>query len=121
VTSPQPATLVEAHFFQDKTRELELPLRAFVLNRSRALNVDKPIPDLSLLGGAPDAEGRAALEKLQGLARVELELAGRDVALLRDLQTRAGATAIALALPELPQGADDLGTLLTVADVLDRA
>jgi anion-transporting ArsA/GET3 family ATPase len=121
VTSPQPATLVEAHFFQDKTRELELPLRAFILNRSRALNVDRPLPEVSMLGAEADAQGRAAMEKLQALARVELELAGRDVALLRDLQTRAGTSAIALALPELPQGADDLGTLLTVADVLDRS
>jgi anion-transporting ArsA/GET3 family ATPase len=121
VTSPQPATLTEAHFFQDKTRELELPFRGFVLNRSRALNHHKPLPDLSMLGASPTAEGRAAIEKLQALARNELELAGRDVALLRDLETRAGAGATAIALPELPQGADDMGTLITVADVLARS
>jgi anion-transporting ArsA/GET3 family ATPase len=121
VTSPQPATLTEAHFFQDKTRELELPFRGFVLNRSRALNHHKPLPDASMLPGTPTPEGRAAIEKLQALARNELELAGRDVALLRDLETRAGAGATAIALPELPQGADDMGTLITVADVLARS
>ena len=121
VTSPQPATLTEAHFFQDKTRELQLPFGGFVLNRSRALNVDKPLPDVGLLEGPPTPEGKVAVEKLQGLARVELELAGRDVALLRDLETRAGSGATAIALPELPEGADDMATLVTVADVLSRS
>jgi anion-transporting ArsA/GET3 family ATPase len=123
VTSPQPSTLTEAHFFQDKTRELKLPFRGFVLNRSRALNVKKPLPDSSLVAGSFDsaqdrAEAVSAVEKLQEMARSELELAGRDVALLHDLQTRAGAEATAIALPELPQGADDMSTLITVADVL---
>jgi anion-transporting ArsA/GET3 family ATPase len=120
VASPQPATLAEAHFFQDKTRELQLPFRGFVLNRSRALNVNKPLPDASVLGAPLSPIGQAALEKLQGLARTELELAGRDVALLRDLETRAGSHATAIALPELPAGADDMATLVTVADILAR-
>jgi anion-transporting ArsA/GET3 family ATPase len=114
VTSPQPSTLTEAHFFQDKTRELKLPFRGFVLNRSRALNAKKPLPDSSLFSAA----AASGVEKLQGLARTELELAGRDVALLRDLESRAGADATAIALPELPSGADDMATLITVADVL---
>jgi anion-transporting ArsA/GET3 family ATPase len=121
VTSPQPATLTEAHFFQDKTRELGLPFRGFVLNRSRALNVDRPLTELSMLPSPPSAEAKSAIDKLQALARTELELAGRDVALLRDLETRAGSGASAIALPELPQGADDMGTLITVADLLSRA
>jgi anion-transporting ArsA/GET3 family ATPase len=120
VTSPQPATLTEAHFFQDKTRELELPFRGFVLNRSRALNVDKQLPDATMLPSPLPPEGQSALDKLQAMARHELELAGRDVALLRDLETRAGANATAIALPELPQGADDMFTLITVADVLSK-
>jgi anion-transporting ArsA/GET3 family ATPase len=121
VTSPQPATLAEAHFFQDKTRELQLPFCGFVLNRSRALNIDKPLPELGLLTGSASPEGRSAIDKLLALARTELELAGRDVALLRDLETRAGSAATAIALPELPEGADDMGTLVTVADLLARS
>jgi hypothetical protein len=58
------------------------------------------------------------MEKLQGMAKVELEWANRDLALLSDLETRAGENATAIALPELPQGADDMGTLISVADVL---
>lgn len=114
VTSPQPATLTEAHFFQEKTRELKLPFRGFVLNRSRALNVGKALPDATVFPAA-------SLEKLQTLAREELALAGRDEALLRDLQTRAGTEATAIALPELSEGADDMTTLVAIADVLARS
>jgi hypothetical protein len=42
----------------------------------------------------------------------------RDQALLLELKGRAGKNATAIAIPELPQGADDMGTLITVADVL---
>ncbi len=124
VSSPAPTTLAEAHFFQDKTREFGLPFRGFVLNRSRALNVGKPFPDFTMVEGQPGADAevlaaaRRGMEKLQVLAKLELEWANRDLALLRDLETRAGDNATAIALPELPQGADDMGTLISVADVL---
>lgn len=122
VSSPAPTTLAEAHFFQDKTREFGLPFRGFVLNRSRALNATKAFPDPSQLRGLegnPDAAtALRGMEKLQAMAKTELEWANRDLALLRDLETRAGENATAIALPELPQGADDMGTLISVADVL---
>jgi hypothetical protein len=120
VSSPAPTTLTEAHFFQDKTRELGLPFRAFVLNRSRALNVRKRLPDLTMIedGAAAGTALRRGMEKLQAMAKTELEWANRDLSLLRDLETRAGDNATAIALPELPQGADDMGTLISVADVL---
>jgi hypothetical protein len=122
VSSPAPTTLAEAHFFQDKTREFGLPFRGFVLNRSRALNATKAFPDSSQLRGLegnPDAAtALRGMEKLQAMAKTELEWANRDLALLRDLETRAGENATAIALPELPQGADDMGTLISVADVL---
>jgi len=121
VSSPAPTTLAEAHFFQEKARELGLPFRGFVLNRSRALDVKKRMPDARVVAAAPPA-GRAelasALRKLEAAAKLELELAGHDVALLRDLETRAGDGATAIALPELPEGADDMSTLISVADVL---
>jgi anion-transporting ArsA/GET3 family ATPase len=118
VCSPAATTLAEAHFFQDKTRELGLPFRGYVLNRSRARNIRKGLPEPSMAGEAPSAVVSGALAKLRGLAEVELEWASRDYALLRDLEVRAGDGATAIALPELPQGADDMGTLISVADYL---
>jgi anion-transporting ArsA/GET3 family ATPase len=118
VTSPAPATLAEAHFFQDKTRELELPFRGFVLNRSRARSSDRRFPDETILGQHATLEAKAGLGKLQALACIEQEAAVRDQALLLELKGRAGKNATAIAIPELPQGADDMGTLITVADVL---
>jgi len=40
---------------------------------------------------------------------------------LKDLAARAGADARAIALPSLPQGADDMGTLLQISNVLIRS
>ncbi len=118
VASPAPTTLAEAHFFQEKTKELGLPFRAFVLNRSRALNVKKGMPSSLRDAAGGDVELESAVRKLEAAAVTELELAGRDVALLRDLELRAGEEATAVALPEMPAGADDMGTLIAVADVL---
>ncbi len=117
VTSPAPATLAEAHFFQDKTKELGLPFRGFVLNRSRARNTSKRWPDETSLEDLP-AEARAALPRLQVMAQGELDAAKRDLALLTELEQRAGTSATAIAVPELPEGADDMLTLLTIADAL---
>lgn len=121
VTSPAPATLAEAHFFQDKTRELQLPFKGFVLNRSRARSGNRRFPDESIFHGSSSNEAKGALGKLQNMARVEQEAAGRDLRLLAELRGRAGKGATAIAIPELPQGADDMGTLITVADVLSAS
>ena len=118
VTSPSPATLDEAFFFRDKTRELGLPFEGFVLNKSRARSVGRPSPDESLLPPGAGAEGQRALEKLAALARVEESAAKTDAALLGELAHRAGAGAFAAAVPNLPTGADDLATLLAVAEAL---
>jgi anion-transporting ArsA/GET3 family ATPase len=121
VTSPAPAALMEALFFQNKTVELGLPFRGFVLNRSQAYSDGKTFPDESILPDAASAEARTALAKLRLLAHSEQEHADHDRALLRDLAARAGANAVSIALPTLPQGADDMGTLLTIAGVLLRS
>ncbi len=120
VTSPAASTLAEAHFFQDKTKELGLPFRGFVLNRSRARNTSKTWPDEQTLDGIT-ADGQSGIAKLQAFAKIELEAAKRDLALLTELQQRAGKNATAIAVPELPQGADDMVTLITVADALAAA
>lgn len=115
VSSPAPAALTEASFFHDKTRELSLPFRGFVLNRSRATEANRPMP--SLPSDASEAV-RTGLPKLQGLAELEQAAAKRDFTLLGELTKRAGQGATAMALPDLPNGADDIATLVTVADAL---
>lgn len=120
VTSPAASTLAEAHFFQDKTKELGLPFRGFVLNRSRARNTSKRWPDEESLDQI-SPEGKSGIPKLQSFAHAELEAARRDLGLLTELQQRAGQNATAMAVPELPQGADDMITLITVADALAAA
>lgn len=115
VSSPAAATLTEAYFFQEKTKELELPFRGFVLNRSRATHSDRPMPPRDAQG---DPVLAAGLAKLHGLAELEQHAAHRDRGLLDELRGRAGDTATAVALPELPEGADDIATLVAVADRL---
>jgi anion-transporting ArsA/GET3 family ATPase len=115
VSSPAPETLTEAYFFQDKTRELKLPFRGFVLNRSRATEHHRPMPPAELPGGPLVT---AALSKFGGLAAREQQAVQRDRVLLDELRQRAGKEATAMALPEFPQGADDIGTLVAVADQL---
>jgi anion-transporting ArsA/GET3 family ATPase len=121
VTSPAAAALTEVHFFQRKTNELGLPFRGFVLNRSHARDEEKTFPDEKLLPQGASVEARSALEKLRILARSEQALGERDRLLLADLRSRAGVGAIAVALPNLSQGADDMRTLLTIANVLVRS
>jgi anion-transporting ArsA/GET3 family ATPase len=115
VTSPAPAALTEASFFHDKTRELSLPFRGFVLNRSHATDAGRPMP------ASPEGASAAVqsgLSKLVALAEIERAAAVRDQTLLGELRLRAGQGATAMALPDLPQGADDIGTLVTIADAL---
>lgn len=115
VASPAPETLAEAYFFQDKTHELELPFRGFVLNRSHTAELARPMPPAD----APqDPVLAGGLAKLRVLAELEHQAAQRDHVLLEDLRKRAGASATAISLPEFPQGADDIGTLVAVADRL---
>ena len=115
VSSPAPATLAEAYFFQDKTKALELPFRGFVLNRSKANVLERTMPPQS---DAQDAVLAAGLAKLHAMAELEQHAGTRDRTLLEELRKRAGDTATAISLPELPQGADDIGTLVAVADRL---
>ncbi len=115
VSSPAAATLSEAYFFHDKTRELSLPFKGFVLNRSRATDAGRPMP--SLADDAP-ALAREALPRLSALAELEKKAAARDLGLLEELKKRAAPQGTAIALPELPQGADDIATLITVGDRL---
>lgn len=118
ITSPAASTLAEAHFFLDKTRELGLPFRAFVLNRSRALDSGRVFPEPTLLGDAPSPALLKALEKLRRFAHIEREAERRDRALVAELRQKAGPLATAVALPDMPHGPDDMRLLVSLADLL---
>ena len=118
VTTPSEAAVAEAHFFHERILQLGLPFRGFVLNRSQAGMTKKVFPDATLLpeGAAPAL--RSALEKLKWLARAEQLQVVRDRGLLADLALRGGNEAFALALPNLPAGANDISTLIAIADLV---
>lgn len=121
VCSPAAAAVEEALFFQEKTRELGLPFRGFVLNRSRGHGTERAFPSAGLLPPGAGPEALRGLAKLQALAAQEQRAAEQDRALLEELGQRAGSAAVAVAVPNLAQGADDMATLITVAKVLARA
>ncbi|AKV03515.1 Arsenical pump-driving ATPase [Labilithrix luteola] len=114
VTSPEPAALAEAAFFQSKIRELGLPFAGYVLNRSWAYTRGFVGPEtIELPEGAGDTE-RLALRKLGQLADTERWRAQRDRDLLAKLrmQTESGA---AIATPHLGGAVEDLAGLGALA------
>jgi anion-transporting ArsA/GET3 family ATPase len=118
VTTPSEAALTEAHFFHDKILQLGLPFCGFILNRSQARPDEKVFPAPTLLPEGAPAPLVSGLDKLKWLARIEHLMVSRDRGLLADLALRGGKDAFAMALPNLPAGADDLGTLGTIADIV---
>ena len=118
VTSPSEAAVVEAHFFQDRIAQLELPFRGFVLNRSHARETKQRFPDDALLTPEATPALRSAIEKLKWLARKETLQGHRDRGLLAELALRAGKDAFVIALPNFPTGANDLVTLTQIAELV---
>ncbi len=119
VSSPAAEALTDAYFFRKKTLDMHLPFRGFVLNRSQA-RADRRIcpPEERFLGAPPTPLQASALKKLQRLAQVELAEVDRDKALLEHLGRDAGEGAFAIALPTVPGGANDMASLLRIADAL---
>ena len=119
VTSPEPAALAEASFFQAKIKELGLPFSGYVLNRSWAYTRGFLGPESIEL--APDAgeTERVALKKLGQLADAERWRAQRDRDLLARLrmETESGA---AIATPHLGGAVEDLVGLAALARNLVR-
>jgi len=122
VTSSGDAALEEAFFFQRRTAELGLPFRGFLLNRTWACELDRPMPlDASAAGavsGSLSDEQHIALGKLQALALTERERAESDRALLESLRSRAGQEAFAEALPWLPRKEEGTEMLVSLAQSL---
>lgn len=118
VTTPSEAAMTEAHFFHARILQLGLPFRGFVLNRSQAGRSDKVFPDAELLALDASPALASGLEKLKWLARSEHLQVARDRGLLADLALRGGTAAFALALPNLPAGANDIATLSQIATLV---
>jgi anion-transporting ArsA/GET3 family ATPase len=119
VTSPEPAALAEASFFQAKIKELGLPFAGYVLNRSWAYTRGFLGPEsIELAPGAGETE-RVALKKLGQLADAERWRAQRDRDLLARLrmETESGA---AIATPHLGGAVEDLVGLGALARNLVR-
>lgn len=119
VTSPEPAALAEASFFQAKIKELGLPFAGYVLNRSWAYTRGFLGPEtIQLSPGASETE-RVALKKLGQLADAERWRAQRDRDLLARLrmETESGS---AIATPHLGGAVEDLVGLGALARNLVR-
>jgi len=112
VTSPEPAALAEAAYFQSRIRELGLPFAGYVLNRSWAYTRGFLAPEEVVLPEhASDAE-RSALRKLAQLAEAERWRARRDRDLLARLRMESGS---AIATPHLGGAVEDLSGLAELA------
>jgi anion-transporting ArsA/GET3 family ATPase len=118
ISTPSEAAVAEAHFFHERILQLGLPFRGFVLNRSQAGMTRKLFPDASLLPADASPALKSAVEKLKWLARAEQLQVARDRGLLADLALRGGTQAFALGLPNLPAGANDITTLISIADLV---
>ncbi|MCG3173074.1 MAG: hypothetical protein GMKNLPBB_01250 [Myxococcota bacterium] len=118
VTSPAQAALAEAEFFHAKTREMNLPFRGFILNRSQAVVGERRMPTDDLLPPGAPPELVSAWRKLQPLAERELEEVRLHQGLVEKLRKEAGGNAATLALPSLPEGVDDMRGLLMISQAL---
>ncbi|MBX3189752.1 MAG: ArsA family ATPase [Labilithrix sp.] len=119
VTSPEPAALAEASFFQAKIKDLGLPFAGYVLNRSWAYTRGFTGPEsIALPAGAGEVE-RVALKKLGQLADGERWRAQRDRDLLARLRMET-ASGSAIATPHLGGAVEDLVGLGALARNLVR-
>jgi len=119
VTSPEPAALAEASYFQTKIKELGLPFAGYVLNRSWAYTRGFQGPETIDLGPDPSEVQRVGMKKLGQLADAERWRAQRDRDLLARLrmETESGS---AIATPHLGGAVEDLVGLGTLARNLVR-
>ena len=119
VTSPEPAALAEASFFQTKIKDLGLPFAGYVLNRSWAYTRGFAGPEAIELGSDATDTDRVGLKKLGQLADAERWRAQRDRDLLARLrmETESGS---AIATPHLGGAVEDLVGLGTLARNLVR-
>jgi anion-transporting ArsA/GET3 family ATPase len=117
VTSPEPAAMEEALFFQRRISELGLKTAGFILNRSYASDLPAESPAESAARAGGPAELISALRKLGPLADAEQAMAAEH----RRLFARLEAAGLedgghgALALPYLEGVTDDIPALAQLA------
>jgi anion-transporting ArsA/GET3 family ATPase len=114
VTSPEPAALAEAGFFQEKIKELGLPFAGYVLNRSWAYTRGFVGPEEIVLPAGSSEVQRVAMRKLGQLADGERWRAQRDRDLLARLRMET-AQGFAIATPHLGGAVEDLAGLAELA------
>jgi anion-transporting ArsA/GET3 family ATPase len=119
VTSPEPAALAEASYFQSKIKELGLPFAGYVLNRSWAYTRGFAGPETIQLDASAGEMEKTAIRKLGQLADAERWRAQRDRDLLARLrmETESGS---AIATPHLGGAVEDLVGLGALARNLVR-
>jgi anion-transporting ArsA/GET3 family ATPase len=113
VTSPDQAALADARYFRDRIAGMGLPFAGFILNRSWVRTdgyVDPASLTLELTSPL-----RTGLEKLKGLAKVELARVDRDRALLVQLEREVPTTSFAIAAPYLGEAIEDLKGIALLA------
>lgn len=115
VTSPVRTALDDALYFEDRIRELELPLGGLILNRSRHDVEDKPFPGPELLPAHATEVHKAALRSLRRLAEQERQHEAEHQQLLSTLVDHAPTDIEVLTVPEVPGGIDDLHGLGNLA------
>jgi anion-transporting ArsA/GET3 family ATPase len=119
VTSPAREALDEALYLASRTRDdLSMPLAGYILNRSLAQTGEWELPDSLMSDENLDDSTRAGLEKLKPIAAREHAEAERHRALLVELANRLGGEGVALGLPLLARGIDDLTSLSVLAEAL---
>src|SRR5690606_22766276 len=119
VTSPEPAALAEASFFQEKIVSLGLPFAGYVLNRSWAYTRGFLAPETVPLSEPAGETERIGMMKLAQLADQERWRAQRDRDLLARLKMETAAGA-AIATPHLGGAVEDLAGLSRLARNLVR-
>ncbi len=120
VVSPTQAAVEEAFYFEQKTRELELPLAGFVLNRSLAWASGRQMPSRSLLDDDASEVEVSAVRKMGGLAKPENDQIMQHLKILENLQQHSEGKGFAWVLPELPAEASDLEALSHLAEHLSE-
>lgn len=108
VTSPVRTALDDALYFEDRLRELSLPLGGLILNRSRQLAADRPMPGPHLLPAEPSPAHLSALAHLVALAERERVQEAEHRELRATLVAHAPEDIAVLTVPEFPGGIDDL-------------
>ncbi len=111
-------SLAQAHDFEERIRELGLPLEAIVFNRSLVPLARRPFLDPGELSRDHPSVHQRALGKLHALARKEAREIDRACAEADALADRSDVPVVTV--PEMGSGVDDLTGLAAVADWLFR-